>query len=432
MNLQQWLDYILALHPLEMELGLDRVATVAQRLRLTKPAPPVVTVAGTNGKGSCIALMEGLLHDHGRRTGVYTSPHLHRYNERIRIHGKPVSDQSLVDAFSAIEDARGEIRLTYFEFGTLAALLLFKQDDLDFILLEVGLGGRLDAVNIIDADVAVISSIDLDHMNWLGDNRDDIAIEKAGILRTGCIALCGDIDPPRSLLNLARTLGVNLLLRSVSYGWEFQDVNLGRWWGTDSAGRPVAMEELQSPLLDAGHAATALQVLQLLNIPLQQPVVASCLSRITLAGRYEWARDPVTQCQVVFDIAHNPAAGQMLGERLRVWKSNASAEARIVAVLAMMDDKDQTGFYSALESVIDIWYITQFETSRALPAQQLADRLSNQLKNASFEVVEDLRDAFRKACQIAIRPDDLILVTGSFFTVATIREMLVSETEAEH
>ncbi len=218
-NLKQWLSYLEQLHPNEIDMGLARVQDVAQRLRLPRLAKKIVTVTGTNGKGSTCALLASLVAGQGLSVGVYSSPHLLRYNERVRINAEEVSDAQLCAAFTAVEEARAEVSLTYFEMGTLAAFWLFAQSSLDVVILEVGLGGRLDAVNIVDSDVAVVTSIGIDHKDWLGDTRDSVAYEKAGIFRPELPAVCGDIDPPEQLLTRAALLKTPLVLRVVISTW---------------------------------------------------------------------------------------------------------------------------------------------------------------------------------------------------------------------
>ncbi|MEE4661273.1 MAG: Mur ligase family protein, partial [Halieaceae bacterium] len=288
-SLDAWLDYLLTLHPRNIELGLERVASVAERLALLTPAPTVVTVAGTNGKGTTTTLVEALALHAGKRVGVYTSPHLLRYNERIRVNGLPVDDRQIVAAFEVIEAARGAVPLTFFEFGTLAALQVFAAQPLDVVVLEVGLGGRLDATNIVDPDIAVITSIALDHQEWLGDTREAIGAEKAGILRTGVPAIIADRDPPDSVLQRAAEL----------------QCPVERW-----------SDRFQSPLqngLRPENVFAALAVARRLGIH-PGDAAAEVLAGVTVPGRLQ--RTSLQGRPVVLDVAHNPHAAAHLANNL--------------------------------------------------------------------------------------------------------------------
>ena len=423
MNLDSWLDYIQRLHPEEIELGLDRVASVATSMGLDHPTSRVITVGGTNGKGSCVAVLEALLLANGLRVGCYTSPHLHRYNERVRIQGKQVTDAALCDAFQRVESARAEIVLTYFEFGTLAALWLFGQLELDVIVLEVGLGGRLDAVNIIEPDVAVITSIDIDHRDWLGDNRELIGIEKAGIIRAGKPFICAETSPPRSLLNHVETLGVSALQRNKEYGIEQLEDDSWRWWGVDTSNQPLELRGLPTPVLSSRHVATALQTLHTLDIKVSDVSVPPVMKETTLAGRFETLYDRQHDRNVLFDVAHNPAAAELLAARLELLRQRGSIPGRIIAVLAMMADKDTKGFCQALELVVDSWCIAQVDQARSMPASQLVSQMGQRAEAGNPLVFNSTDLAFQQAC-INSQPQDLILVTGSFYTVAEIRELI--------
>lgn len=277
-SLADWLSYLEQLHPTAIDMGLERSREVARRLGLGRPAKRVVTVTGTNGKGSTCALLAELLREQGLSVGVYSSPHLLRYNERVRIDGVEAGDAQLCDAFSAVEAARGEISLTYFEMGTLAAFWLFERAGLDFAVLEVGLGGRLDAVNLIDADLALITSIGLDHADWLGDTRESVAFEKAGILRAGKPALCGDLDPPQPLLEQVAALGAPLYLRGRDYDLALADHGW-HWRGLAADGQALALHDLPLLGLPMENAALALQAYALLELPWQAERLAEALQR---------------------------------------------------------------------------------------------------------------------------------------------------------
>ena len=406
-SLQQWLDWQQTLSAQGIVLGLERVAAVAGRLGLERLACPVITVAGTNGKGSVVAMLEAMLLAAGYRVGAYTSPHLLRYNERVRIDGEPVADAPLIEAFAAIDAARGELALTYFEFGTLAALHVFQNHPLDVVLLEVGLGGRLDAVNVVDADVAVITSIDIDHAEWLGHDREAIGREKAGIMRAGRPAVCGDRRPPRSLLRHARSLGARL--RCI--GREFEAVKRpgGLLW--KSGGRRF---ELPLPALPGEHqidnAATALAALAALEdrLPLDAKAMAEGLRALRLPGRYQCLAEAP---RILADVAHNPQAARALAANLRA----DPVPGRTLAVFSALADKDIAGIIAPLRSCVDHWCIAGLDVPRGLEAEALARRVAS--PGLSLSRHPRVPEALAAARAMA-GPDDRIVVFGSFLTVA--------------
>lgn len=419
LSLAQWLTRLEALHPSEIELGLERVSAVAARLRLLEGFPCLITVAGTNGKGSCVASMEALLLGQGHSVGTYTSPHLLRYNERIRINGREADDDSICRAFELIDEARGEISLTYFEFGTLAALLLFREAQPDVVVLETGLGGRLDAVNILDADVAVISSIGLDHQQWLGGDREAIGREKAGILRRSRPVVCVEPDPPHSLIEAANGLdcpwygpGPDDTLQ-----WR-QQGDVWSWSGQDADGRSLVMEGLPMPALALSNVAAALQALVLTPFGPDRAVVERVLPDLQLPGRRQRLFDARHQRHVLLDVAHNEQAARALADSLR----RMQWPGRIHLVLAMMADKDHAAFYRVLESGIDFWYITRVEQPRCLPAETLLERLVEQGATAVRGPYADVPAAYEDACRQS-GADDMILVCGSFYTVSAMMQM---------
>lgn len=419
MNLSDWLHYIESLHPREIELGLDRVMEVALKLQLNLSGTRVVTVAGTNGKGSCVALLEGLLLAHGFRVGAYTSPHLRRFNERVRVEGVDASDQQLCDAFARIEATRGDTRLTYFEFGTLAALLLFKQAGLDVVILEVGLGGRLDAVNIVNCDVAVVTSIDLDHTAWLGETREQIAIEKIGIMRSGRPLVCADRDPPERLLIETKSAAVPLYLIGRDFDACAEGDDGWNWSGTTSEQGQLTLKRLENPILHRDAAAAALQALFLLGLALREEVLRETIAVIRLAGRFDSRIDHVRSRHVLFDVAHNPAAAALLASRLLNLKARKREGGRLILVLAMMADKDVVSFAQALASAVDIWYIAQVDLDRCMPAQELTTLIVESIDSARPVAFSSAAEAYLAACGEA-GPDDTIVVTGSFYIVSAI------------
>ncbi|MEX2132252.1 MAG: bifunctional tetrahydrofolate synthase/dihydrofolate synthase [Pseudohongiellaceae bacterium] len=423
MNLASWLQTIQALHPVEIDLGLDRVRRVADSLGLSRPAPIVITVAGTNGKGSCVALLQQVLLAAGYRTGAYTSPHIHCYNERLQLDGMMVSDAQLCTSFAAVEAARQAVSLTYFEFGTLSALYLMEQAKPDVAILEVGLGGRLDAVNIIDADVCVISQIGVDHTDWLGPDRESIGREKAGIFRSAVPVVCGEPEPPVSLLEHALQLHAPIHLLGRDYGFDSGSDNHWSWWGQERDGASAALARLPATILATDHAATVIQVLKLLPLDISLAALELGISTARLAGRFELLNSDKNRQMVLLDVAHNPSAAERLALGLLRYRQEHPGTDKIAAVLAIMADKDVEGFCQALASEVNIWYIAQVDQPRAMQAQKLAELLDSMGLTRFPTVFADPADAYRTALETS-HPRDLILVTGSFFTVAAVRGYL--------
>lgn len=422
-TLADWLELLVRRHPREIDLGLERVAAVAYRLGLQRPARAVVTVAGTNGKGSCVATMEALLIANGRRVGSYTSPHLLVYNERIRIDGEMVADDDLCGAFERIEAARENVSLTYFEFGTLAALLLMEAAELDVALLEVGLGGRLDAVNIVDADVAVITSIALDHEGWLGHTRDAIGTEKAGIARAGVPLVCGDLNPPDAMVDYCDDLGarcrylgdqdfvVALDLANQEHGFQLRC--------RARSGDAFILDGLPLPSLPYPSVACAVQALLELGEPISAALLRRVLSQLTLAGRFQqlcWAGRAL-----ILDVAHNPAAAQWLAERL----TREFADRTIVAVFAALADKDIDGLVAPLCARVEHWYLGGLaDVPRAADPLSIATTLYNRGANASCH--ESIAAGFFAALDNALGAD-VVLVFGSFHTVSAVLNLCLGE-----
>ncbi len=413
-SLSQWLARLERLHPDEIDLGLSRVSQVAQRLDLLDAFPLVITVAGTNGKGSVVATLEALLLAQGRTVGAHTSPHLLRYNERIKINGLEADDEAICQAFLRIDETRNDISLTYFEFGVLAALWLFREARPDVVVLETGLGGRLDAVNILDADIAVISSIGLDHQQWLGDDRESIGREKAGIFRAGRPVVCVDDNPPVSLRDTARALKCAWYGMDNAIHWASR-TDTWSWSGLDPDGKPLEMSGLPVPRLALSNASAALQALALTPYWPSRSAVQEALSDLHLAGRRQWLRDSGCDYRVLLDVAHNEQAAEALADEL----SRQPPQGRVHAVVAMMRDKDHAGFFRALESSVDFWYITQVDQPRCLPADELLERLRILGAETLHGPCESVEAAYRSACREAAT-DDIILVCGSFFTVSAM------------
>lgn len=417
-SLADWLAYLEQLHPTAIDMGLDRVRAVAARMAMTRPAPLVVTVTGTNGKGSTCAFIASLLNAQGLKIGSYSSPHLLRYNERVLLSGREASDAELCEAFAVVEAARGEISLTYFEMGTLAAFWLFERAGLDAVVLEVGLGGRLDAVNIVDADLAVITNIGLDHADWLGNSRESVAYEKAGILREGKPALCGDLDPPQPLLDHANSLSAPLLLR----GRDF-DLAMGardwHWRGVDAAGAPLELHGLPLLTLPMENAALALQAYAMLGLPWDPARLARALLQTRVVGRLD-SRQVLwngRRIALLLDVGHNPHAAAFLAQRLEQRPVVGTRR----AVFGLLADKDLSGVLDALVPSISDWAVAPLPTPRTQSATQLAAALLE--RGASVSEYATIEQALDAQCARAESVDE-ILVFGSFYCVAAALEWL--------
>nr|WP_115576613.1 bifunctional tetrahydrofolate synthase/dihydrofolate synthase [Xanthomonas campestris] len=415
-TLSEWLAYIEQQHPQNIAMGLERVREVAARLQIAAPATHVIVVGGTNGKGSTVAFIEAIGRAAGWKVGAYTSPHLLRYNERVRIEGVEASDAQLVAAFAAVEAARGDTALTYFEFGTLAALWLLQQSALELAVLEIGLGGRLDAVNIIDADVAVITTVDIDHTDWLGEDREAIGAEKAGIIRGWKPVVLGEIDPPSSVLRRAYQLGANAIRAGSDYFHEPIDAQHWRW-------RDVAQTlELPMPALQApvqlANAAAAIAALQALPVEVPATAWAQGVAAAQLPGRLQRiARDGV---ELMLDVGHNPQAARALAQAL----GTATPAGTTVALYAALADKDVQGVVEALAGCVDQWALAGLEGARGQSAEALRARLQGTAA-AQAACHGDVADALR-AVLAGARPGDRVLVFGSFHTVADALQALHS------
>ena len=391
-------------------MGLDRVADVRSRMDASLGCP-VVTVTGTNGKGSTCALLESMLVAAAHRTGLYTSPHLASYNERVRIDGLPAADDALVAAFNAVEDARADVPLTYFEYGTLAAFWLFARADLAAAVLEVGLGGRLDAVNIIDADIAVVTSVGLDHMDYLGPTREDIGREKAGIFRAGRPVVCGEPNPPAALLAHVRVLGAPLSQVGRDYGFTTGE---GQWdyWGPGGRRHGLPHPALRGAI-QLVNAATAITALDLLRdrLHVSAGAVRTGLVSVELAGRFQVLPGRPT---IVLDVAHNPHAARILAAEL----GTMGFPARTIAVFGMLADKDIGGVVAAMLPRVDRWHVATLPPPRRRRPAAVRDALSNAgVAAADVRTFDDVGSAYRAARDEAGEADRIV-VFGSFLTVA--------------
>ena len=410
-TLAQWLEYQQHTHPQAIAMGLERMREVAERMRLSRMACPLVTVAGTNGKGSTVAFIEAIAAASGHKVGAFTSPHFLRYNERIRIGGAEVSDADLVRAFEVIEAARADIPLTYFEFGTLAALFLFAEAGLDLAVLEVGLGGRLDAVNILDADVAVITTVDLDHQAYLGEDREAIGLEKAGILRPGKPAILGERDPPSSVLRYAYEHGIYCVRGFSDYLIDrFDD----HWvWREPGFSLELPYPQLQAPV-QLQNAACAIAALRASPLDIADTAWARGVAAARVAGRLQrWRKAP----EVVLDVAHNPQSVAQLAQWL------AEHPAPTVAVFSALKDKDIAGMLTAMAPYIAHWHVGFLPepTDRVPDAADWTAVLSARLPPNAFRLHASVPAAY--AAALAENRGERILVFGSFHTLEAVMRL---------
>ena len=412
--LADWLKLLETRHPSEIELGLDRVAEVWRSYRLQRAkdkskAPKVITVAGTNGKGSCIASMQAVLIAHGYSVGTFTSPHFLVYNERICLSGIPVSDQTIVSAFETIELLRGDISLTYFEFNTLAALMIFDRHELDYVLLEVGLGGRLDATNIIDCDIAVLTSIDLDHQQWLGDTRTEIAREKLGIARSDRPLIIGESNYPQDFDRIVAQTNANPLWIGVDFTFSQQQ----SIFSVSLAGvEPNNIDHLICDGVLSVNKTIALQALASAGCILDAKKCRSALNSVKLTGRRQKLN--YKGISIILDVAHNPAAARELAAFL-VTQSGTK-----IAVASVLEDKDWASMVDNLSKVIDCWNIAELTTvSRATKGHSMLKLLYN--AGLQGELADSIVEAFTTAISQA-EDGDIVVVFGSFYTVASILE----------
>ena len=428
-TLTDWLDHCERLHPKSIDMGLERVRTVAQRLDLRFKCP-VITVAGTNGKGSTCAMLEAILGHAGYRTGVYTSPHLVHFEERLRLSGANVALDRLVDAFARVEKARcagdAPVPLTYFEFSTLAILDVMVRTELDVAVLEVGLGGRLDAVNIIDADCAVITSIDLDHMEFLGPDRESIGTEKAGIMRTGRPVVVSDPVPPQSVLDRAREIDADLWRFGVDFNFS-GDKQQWAWRGRDRRYAGLAYPALRgaNQLVNASGVLAALSALHE-NLPVTAQAVRSGLSTVELPGRFQIVPGQPT---LVLDVAHNPHSVAALAANLDAMGFFPTTH----AVFGAMADKDLALMFARVNPIIDRWYFTDLPTARAQTGAGLEAqwRGLNTRKDTQARAFADPVSALQAAVAAA-DPADRIVVFGSFYTVGGVLKDGVPRLDAKH
>ena len=452
-RLDDWLSWQESLNPAEIDLGLERIAAVLSQAGLSASFNcPLITVAGTNGKGSVVATLESIAVSAGLNVCSYTSPHLFKYNERIKINAKAIDDNSLCEAFERIDQARGEVELTYFEFGTLAAIDLFHRQQADLIILEVGLGGRLDAVNIMNSDVSVLTSIAIDHIDWLGDNREVIGYEKAGVFRKNKPVICGDSQPPVSVLRRAEELQCEFVQLDRDYQVVKSEDRSDRW--ALKSGYPD-IADLPEPALigdfQKSNVATALMALQALDSKDLLPAaldlydnekLSQALTHIELPGRFQAI---YSEPAVYVDVAHNPAAAKALSSQLKLTRSQSKTQGHTWAITAMLADKDVEGVLESISNEIDYWCFTGLENSpRGLSVQTFVESISASTfaqKNSEIagvtagDIQHDLMtnqctilgdtimlaNTVKKACEQVlskVNKEDRIIIFGSFYTVA--------------
>lgn len=412
--LDDWLQWLEGVHPQEIDLGLERITQVAHRMGLRQVGAPVITVAGTNGKGSTVACLEAMYRAAGNTPGVYTSPHLLRYNERIRVGGRPVSDALILEAFAAINTARGDITLTYFEFATLAAAWCFRELGVAPWILEVGLGGRLDATNCFDADLAIVTRIDLDHMEWLGDNRDAIAVEKMGIARQGRPVICADPEPPRTIAAVAAQLPAPLWQLGVDYqclptdqGWtwqaaehEYRDLPKPAWLPDN------ALANAAGAVMAVSGVAPRLR--------LAESAVRDGLAQAALAGRQQLV--PTGAGRWLLDVGHNPSAIGLLADRLRVERRHG----KVRMAFALMQRKPLEPLLSQLLPVVDEWFVLDLNDSQAHSPDSVAAMLR---AHGGYCLGQGDATAAQQALESANAPGDLMVAAGSFRVVEAFMQL---------
>jgi dihydrofolate synthase/folylpolyglutamate synthase len=409
-TLEGWLAYLETLHPKAIAMGLERVALVHSRMAAALGCP-VITVTGTNGKGSTCAIAESVLRCAHYRTGLYTSPHLTRYNERVRVDGEPQDDDALIAAFNAVEEVRADVPLTYFEYGTLAALSIFARAKLDVAVLEVGLGGRLDAVNIVDADVAVVTSVDLDHIDYLGPTREDVGREKAGIFRAGRPVVCADAAPPSTLTTHARSLGAPIVQIGRDYGYVAASAQW-QYWGPGGKRHGLPFPALRGEY-QLANAATALAAIELLGDRLHVPAgaIRDGLVSVQLDGRFQVLPGLPT---IVLDVAHNPQAARSLAANL----ASMGRFPQTIAVFGILADKDVAGVIAAMKERIGRWHLASLPGPRGANAAAVATLLAAAGVAASAVHTFDDVAAAINAARVEASEADRIIVFGSFLTVA--------------
>jgi len=413
-SLADWLTRLEGFSPHEIDLGLERVLAVLERLQLQLPSQ-VLHVAGTNGKGSSVALLQSLLATSHAKVGTYTSPHILRFNERIRLSGEEASDQTIIDAFARIDEVRGNTPLTYFEFGTIAALVIFASHQVDIAVLEVGMGGRLDAVNAVEPMAGLITNVSLDHCDWLGNDVEAIAVEKAGIMRSGKPTVFASPQVPLAIERRAVEIGADLVLAGRDYQWESSD-KVWHWRGQTHELDGLALPSLSGPM-QVVNAAGVLALLEAAGIDelLEAGTVNRAFSSVSLPGRMQSVR---SDRHWLLDVAHNPAAAEALAISL----NESDFGGQTIAIVGMLDDKDVAGLVLPLVHIVDKWIAVQASSPRAIAVDELARQVANASNRSCFEA-QSVADAIEHARQVSTE-DDRVLVTGSFYVVGPAFEAL--------
>lgn len=415
-SLSEWLDWQESLHLSSIDLGLDRVSKVASNMSLTKLSMPVITIAGTNGKGSSVAILDSIYRAANYRTGCYTSPHLVRYNERICLGGEQASDADLCEAFESINAARGDISLTYFEFGTLAAAYLFAQYQVDVAIFEVGLGGRLDAVNLWDADIALITNIDIDHVDWLGDDREQIGVEKAGIMREGKTVVCGDINPTLSMKSESARIGANLLQQGVDFSWS-DSTDKEEWTylpkNSSAVNYPIPSLQGKFQLNNAAAVITLVNHFQE-TLSVNKEQICQGLKNALVIGRLQkLAESP----ELIVDVAHNPQSAQALGAYL----TDNPVKGKTVALFSALIDKDLEGIITPTVEHFEEWHIIKLEGPRAYQTDHLVDELKSLGIQKPLKTHANFQTAL-KTLQNDLKSQDRVVAFGSFLVVSGVMQ----------
>jgi len=415
-TLDQWLQWLEQLHPTTIELGLERVRQVSDRLLPDFSKQQIVIVGGTNGKGSSVAMLNGVLRAAGYSVGTYTSPHLQVYNERVALNGRMASDEDLCAAFARVEAARGAVSLTYFEYGTLAALVYFSEQQPDFMILEVGLGGRLDAVNIVEPDVSILTNVALDHIEWLGDTREKIGFEKAGIFRAGKPAIYGESDMPESVRKVAGDVGARLLHKGEQYSWQAH-ADSWQWQGQDASGAAVVLDQLPLNEFPLDNAAGVIQALLNLRADIKREHLQQGLADVKVPGRFQ--QEHYNGVKVILDVAHNPHAAANLARKM---PTLTSASGKVHLVLAMLGDKDSESVVKLLAPLAADIQLAALGGERGAPVKIIYNHALS-AGASSVTCHDDVKQAFLAAIKLAGK-DDVVVVTGSFFTVAAVLELI--------
>ena len=415
MNLTDWLGYIESIHPSTIDLTLERIKIVIERLNLDISFP-ILTVGGTNGKGSTCSILESIYREAGYKVACYTSPHFLNFNERIKIQTLAVSDEVICEAFSRIESAREGVTLTYFEYGTIAAMIIFSEAHVDVAILEVGLGGRLDAVNVFDADCAIVTTVDLDHMDYLGHTREAIGFEKAGIYRTEKTSICGDFDPPQSLIKHAELIHADLKIIGKDFGYEAHHDSFD--FLIDSTfvmNLPLPKLQGDFQLANATNALMAVKAMED-KLPLTEISIQKGITLTLLPGRFQEVKKMPS---LIFDVAHNPQAARSLSHNLKTHV----VPGKTIAVFSILKDKDIFGVINELNLDIDDWFIAEIQNERAASIENISNTIQKINPSAHIEAFKNIQEAYQFASKEVTR-NDRIIVFGSFFTVADIMKII--------